>query len=176
MTIPNLITIARLVLVPLLVVMIGQGRWATAFAIFLAAGLSDAADGAIARRYNLRSELGAYLDALADKALLVSIYVTLALSSDLPGWLAITVVSRDVMIIGAIILSRIMDKPVQIRPLIISKLNTAVQIAFAAGVLGVKALGLQQDALLQGAMVLVAILTIASAAAYLERWLRHMAA
>ena len=147
-----------------------------AFVIFLAAGLSDAADGAIARRYNLRSELGAYLDALADKALLVSIYVTLALKSELPGWLAITVVSRDVMIIGAIILSRIMDKPVQIRPLFISKLNTAVQIAFAAGVLGVKALALQHDTLLEAAMLLVATLTIASAAAYLERWLRHMAA
>jgi cardiolipin synthase len=176
MTIPNLITIARLILVPLLVVMIGQQRWAIAFAIFLAAGLSDAADGAIARRYNLRSELGAYLDALADKALLVSIYVTLSLGGQLPGWLAITVVSRDVMIVGAIILSRLMDRPVEIKPLFISKLNTAVQIAFAAGVLAVKAFSLEQDGSVEAGMTIVAALTILSAAAYLARWLRHMAA
>ena len=176
MTIPNLITIARLLLVPLLVVMIGQQRWGLAFGIFLAAGLSDAADGAIARRYNLRSELGAYLDALADKALLVSIYVSLALIAELPGWLAITVVSRDVMIVGAIILSRLMDRPVQIRPLFVSKLNTAAQIAFAAAVLGVKALSLDPGSYIDAAMVVVAALTIVSAAAYLEKWLRHMAA
>lgn len=176
MTIPNLITIARLVVVPLVVVMIIQGRWVSAFMLFVLAGLSDAADGAIARRFNLRTELGAYLDALADKALLVSIYVTLAIVGQFPDWLAVTVVSRDLMIVAAIILSRLMDKPVEIRPLRVSKLNTAAQIVLAALMLGMNAFQLDPYPLAEWGMILVAILTVVSAAAYLGRWLQHMAA
>ena len=112
--------------------MIGQGQWATAFLLFVAAGVSDAVDGFIARRFDMRSEFGAYLDAVADKALLVSIYVTPGVVGVLPGWLAIVVVSRDIMIVGAIIMSWLMGRPVAIKPLTISKLNTAAQIAFAA--------------------------------------------
>ena len=175
MTIPNLITIARLIMVPILVVTIGQAYWTLAFALFVAAGVSDAADGIIARRFHLRSELGAYLDPLADKALLVSIYVTLAVVGELPGWLAITVVSRDVMIVSAILISRLMDNPVAIQPLLVSKLNTATQIAFAALVLGVLAMNGSPGPLTEWGMLVVAALTVLSAAAYLVGWLRHMA-
>src|SRR5918993_4627925 len=122
MTIPNIITIGRLIIVPFVVMMIGQGRWGIAFVLFVAAGISDAVDGFIARRFDMRSELGAYLDPLADKALLVSIYVTLSVTGVLPGWLAIMVVSRDIMIVAAIIVSRLMERPVAIKPLFISKL------------------------------------------------------
>lgn len=176
MTIPNLITIARLVLVPVVVMTILGRHWPLAFALFLVAGVSDAADGIIARRYHLRTELGAYLDPLADKALLVSIYVTLAIVAVLPNWLAITVVSRDVMIVAAILISRLMDKPVAIKPLFVSKLNTAAQIAFAAFVLGMMAMGGSLGGtVLAFGMALVAALTVLSAAAYLAGWLRHMA-
>ena len=175
MTIPNLITIARLIMVPLIVLLIGQGRWSLAFAVFLAAGVSDGVDGFIARRFNMRSEFGAYLDALADKALLVSIYVTLSVTGVLPGWLAIVVVSRDLMIISAIMVSWLMQRPVAIKPMFVSKLNTGAQIAFAALVLGMKAFTLDAPALDTAGMVLVAALTIISAAAYLARWMRHMA-
>lgn len=175
MTIPNLITILRLVLVPAVVVMIGQGRWVEAFILFAVAGLSDAVDGFIARRFDMRTEFGAYIDPLADKALLVSIYVTLSVVGVLPGWLAIVVVSRDLMIVAAILVSRLMDRPMEIRPLVVSKLNTAAQIAFAALVLGLMAWGGQSDRLLWWSMALVATLTVVSAAAYLGRWLRHMA-
>ena len=176
MTIPNLITIGRLIIVPLLIVMIGQGRWMVAFLLFLIAGISDAVDGFIARRFDMRSELGAYIDPLADKALLISIYVSLAVADVLPGWLAIIVVSRDVMILGAFLVSSVMGRPVTIKPLLVSKLNTAAQIAFAALVLGVKAFELQLDRLVFAAILVVAALTIVSAAAYLGRWMRHMAA
>lgn len=175
MTIPNLITIGRLIAVPFVIAAISQGLWTLAFVLFLLAGISDAADGIIARRYQLRSELGAYLDPLADKALLVSIYVTLAVVAVLPGWLAIAVVSRDVMIVAAILVSRLMDRPVEIKPLFVSKLNTAAQIAFAALVLGAMALGGVWAGLMAWGMGLVAVLTMLSAAAYLIRWLRHMA-
>ena len=175
MTIPNLITIARLIMVPLIVVMIGQERWGLAFALFAAAGVSDGVDGFIARRFNMRSEFGAYLDALADKALLVSIYVTLSVTGVLPGWLAILVVSRDLMIISAILVSRLMERPLAIKPLFVSKLNTGAQIVFAALVLGTKAFTLDVPTLDAAGMILVAGLTIVSAAAYLARWMRHMA-
>src|SRR4051812_10497510 len=112
MTLPNLITIARLFLVPFVIVMIVQGEWDAAFVGFAAAGVSDGVDGYIARRFDMRSELGAYLDAIADKALLVSIYVALAVVAVLPSWVAILVVSRDIMIVGAIVLSWVMSKPV----------------------------------------------------------------
>ena len=175
MTIPNLITIMRLNLVPIVVVAIDQGRWGAAFALFAVAGISDAADGLIARRYNLRTEFGAYIDPLADKALLVSIYVTLSIVGVLPGWLAVVVVSRDIMIVAGILVSRLMDRPMEIRPLLVSKLNTAAQIAFAGLVLGAMAFGFGMGEALTWSMVLVAGLTIVSAAAYLGRWLRHMA-
>jgi cardiolipin synthase (CMP-forming) len=175
MTIPNLITIMRLVLVPVVVVMIGQERWDLAFAIFLVAGVSDAVDGFIARRFDLRSEFGAYIDPLADKALLVSIYVSLAVAGVLPGWIAILVVSRDIMIFAAILVSRLMDRPMEIRPLLVSKLNTAAQIAFAALVLGMLTVGSGHGAVIWWSMSGVAFLTVVSGLAYLGRWLRHMA-
>jgi len=175
MTIPNLITIARLVIVPFLIVMIMQGRWETAFVLFVVAGLSDAADGFIARHFDMRSEFGAYIDPIADKALLVSIYVTLAVVGAIPGWVAIAVVSRDAMIVGAVLLSWVMHRPVAIKPLGVSKLNTGAQIAFAAFVLGINAFGIVvSEPVLTTMMGIVAALTVASAGAYLGGWLRHM--
>lgn len=176
MTIPNLITIARLVIVPIVIVMIMQGRWPAAFVLFVVAGVSDGIDGFIARRFDMRSEFGAYIDPIADKALLVSIFVTLAVVGVLPGWLAIVVVSRDLMIVSAVLLSWVMARPVAIKPLLVSKLNTAAQIGFAALILSTKAFGVNLYGLEEFAMTVVAALTVASAAAYLAGWLRHMAA
>ena len=113
---PNLITVARMLMTPLAVLMIISQRFLPAFLIFILAGVSDAIDGFIARNFDLRTELGAYLDPLADKALLISIYVSLAIYAGLPAWIAITVVSRDVMILVAVLVSWLLDKPVEIRP------------------------------------------------------------
>lgn len=175
MTLPNLITIARLILVPLVIVMIVNARWDAAFFLFVAAGVSDAIDGFIARRFDMRSELGAYLDPVADKALIVSLYITLAIVGIIPVWLVIVVVSRDLMIITAVILSWLMAKPVTIAPIVVSKLNTAAQIVFAALVLGSKSFGLELGAVMPAAQIVVAALTLASMGAYLALWLRHMA-
>ncbi|WP_186417436.1 CDP-alcohol phosphatidyltransferase family protein [Bosea sp. CS1GBMeth4] len=175
MTLPNLITIARLILVPLVIVMIVNARWDAAFVLFVAAGVSDAIDGFIARRFDMRSELGAYLDPVADKALIVSLYITLAIVGIIPVWLVIVVVSRDLMIITAVILSWLMAKPVTIAPIVVSKLNTAAQIVFAALVLGAKSFGIEVGAAMPAAQIVVAALTLASMGAYLALWLRHMA-
>jgi cardiolipin synthase len=174
MTIPNLITIARLIMVPIVIVMIMQQRWVAAFVLFVAAGVSDGIDGFIARQFNMMSEFGAYIDPLADKSLLVSIYVTLAVVGAIPSWLAIVVVSRDAMIVAAVLLSWVMSRPVEIRPLIVSKLNTAAQITFAAFVLAANAFGAELGGFEDIAMLVVAALTVASAGAYLGGWLRHM--
>ena len=174
MTIPNLITVFRLILVPVVIVMILQGRWPVAFVLFVVAGVSDAVDGFIARRFDMRSEFGAYIDPLADKALLVSIYVALAVIGVLPSWLAILVVSRDLMIVAAVLLSWVMARPVTIRPLMISKLNTVAQIGLAALVLAAKAFGVDAGPFFLFAMLAVAGLTVTSTGAYLAGWLRHM--
>ena len=128
--IPNLISVLRLLLVPLTVWLIISEAYGWAFISFVAAGLSDGIDGYLARRFDWRTRLGAYLDPLADKALLVSVFVTLGFLKLIPAWLAIMVVSRDALIIGAVLLSRLMDHPVHVRPLMVSKVNTVVQIAF----------------------------------------------
>ncbi len=176
MTIPNFITIGRLFLVPLVVLMIGQGRWVSAFTIFIVAGISDAVDGFLAKRFDMASELGAYLDPIADKALIVAIYVTLAIAGVIPTWLTILVVSRDIIIVSGVILSWLMENPVEMAPFIVSKLNTAAQIGFAALVLGSKAFGVELGSGADVAEAFVAVLTFASMGAYLAFWLKHMAA
>jgi len=176
MTIPNLITIARLILVPVVIVMIMQQRWAAAFILFVVAGVSDGIDGFIARQFDMKSEFGAYIDPIADKALLVSIYVALAVVGAIPSWLAIVVVSRDVMIVSAVLLSWVMSRPVEIKPILLSKLNTGAQIGFAAFALAANAYGINLGGLEHLVMLVVATLTVASAGAYLGGWLRHMAA
>ncbi len=130
MSIPNLITVLRILLVPVVVWAIATGRMQLAFLLFLAAAISDAVDGFLAKRFGMKTELGAYLDPLADKVLIVSIYVTLGITGVIPLWIVILVVSRDFMILGAIILSWVVDRPVEIRPHPVSKFNTGVQIFY----------------------------------------------
>ncbi|MFE1600855.1 CDP-alcohol phosphatidyltransferase family protein [Methylobacterium sp. ID0610] len=166
MTLPNLITLGRLLLVPVVIAMIGQGAWGLAFAGFALAGLSDALDGFLARRLGAQSEIGAILDPLADKALLVSVLVMLAAEGAVPAWLAVVVVARDLVMVGAILAMRLLGRRVAIRPLLIGKLNTAAQIAFAGGVLGLRALGLAPQPAEGWAAVAVAVLAVSSAAAY----------
>ncbi len=174
MNIPNLITIGRILLVPLTVWLIISGEFLLAFVAFVTAGISDGVDGFIARRYNLRTELGAYLDPIADKALLVSIYVSLGLLQHLPAWLVILVVTRDVLIVGAVILSWVLGKPIIVAPSKASKVNTAGQIVLAGVVLGMLGLGLNSVLTLSAGYVLVGTLTFGSGALYMLAWLRHM--
>lgn len=175
MSLPNLITLGRILLVPVVVWAIASGEVQLAFWLFLLAGVSDAIDGFLARHFGMQTELGAYLDPLADKALLVSIYVSLAIVGLIPRWVAIAVVARDVMIIGAIMLSTLMARPVTIRPLVVSKVNTTVQIAFAALVLASDGFGVSLGYAFQLGLVAVGLLTALSAAAYLAAWMRHVA-
>ena len=174
MTLPNFITLGRLVLVPVIIWLILSGRPGWAFTVFIVAGVSDAVDGFLARQLNVRSDLGAYLDPLADKALLVSIYVALTFLNQMPVWVTILVVSRDVFIIGGVILSWMMNQPMEMRPLAISKINTLAQILLAAVVLADLAFTLDLAWARTTLVYAVGILTIASAGFYLFDWVRHM--
>jgi cardiolipin synthase len=174
LSIPNIITLGRILLVPIIVWAIGSSQMEIAFGIFIIAGVSDAVDGFLAKRFNMASELGALLDPLADKALLVSIYMALGIWGAIPRWLVILVVSRDIMIVSAVIVSWLFDKPVPIKPLMVSKFNTVAQVGFAALVLAALAFGFQPmpyDYILMG---LVTLFTLASVSLYLVEWVQHM--
>jgi len=174
MTIPNLITIFRLVLVPLVILAILQGAWLAAFVMFVIAGVSYGVDGYIARRFDMRSEFGAMIDPLADKALLITLFVTLAVVGEIPTWIAVLVVFRDAMIVMAFVVAGQLTRPMKVRPLMISKVNTAVQIAYVALVLGLLAIGIAAPLIESVTMWAVAALTVITAGAYLVIWLRHM--
>jgi cardiolipin synthase (CMP-forming) len=171
---PNLLTMMRLLIVPLTIWSLISGAYMTAFLSFILAGLSDGLDGYIARRFNLRSELGANLDPLADKVLLVSIYVALAVLQVIPTWLALVVVTRDVLIVGGVMLSRLLNKPLQIQPVLISKANTVAQILLAASMLASLAFSIHNATALLVASISVALLTLASLVVYMRNWLHHM--
>jgi cardiolipin synthase len=175
LNIANLLTVLRFCLVPIVIVSIINKEWMIALVVFVTAGVTDAVDGFIARQFDMRTELGAYLDPLADKALLVSIYITLAVADIIPVWLAVLVVSRDVMIVGAVIVSWLLDNPVEINPLKLSKANTLAQISFAAIMLSMLAFAMPMPTVREAGLAVVAALTLASMAAYFATWFRHMA-
>jgi cardiolipin synthase len=174
LSIPNLITLGRIILVPIVVWAITSGEMRAAFFLFVAAGISDAVDGFLAKRFNMTSELGALIDPLADKALIVSIYVALGIAAALPISLVILVVSRDIMIISGFMLSWLIGKPMPVRPLPVSKANTVAQILLATLVLAEQGFGFDAAVVSKIIIGLVAVLTLLSMAFYLAEWLRHM--
>ena len=177
MTLPNQITIGRILLIPVFVVLaIYYGRTSAAghpdetlriatIGVFLLAALSDGVDGWLARRYGGNS-VGAILDPVADKALLVTMYVTLAAVNQLPDWLAILVVFRDLVIVGGVIVLAVLGDPVLIRPLFISKVNTLLQIMLVGVVMLQAGFGLSLWGVEPGLIWLVAASTFASGGAY----------
>lgn len=174
MSIPNIITIVRILLVPVVFWLLVSRHLEVAFFVFLVAGISDAADGFLAKRFGWRTDLGAYMDPVADKLLLVTVFLALGSLGEVPSWLVIAVVSRDLLIIMAFLLAWGLDNPMPVRPFRISKVNTAAQIALAGLVIadGAFALGWAQARLVM--IWVAALLTVGSLFAYLVAWVRHM--
>ena len=170
----NWLTLLRLCLVPLVIAAISQHRFDLAFAGFVIAGLTDAVDGYVASRFNQMTDLGAILDPIADKSLLVSIFITLGILGIIPVWLVILVVARDMMIVGAVIVSWLLSNPVEIKPLFVSKANTVAQITFATYKLGTLTFAAELPRIETGLIAAVCVLTTVSIAAYLSGWLKHM--
>jgi cardiolipin synthase len=167
-TVPNAISLARLCAVPLAVWLVLRQDMREAFWLFLAAGLSDGVDGWLARR-GAGSRLGAVLDPIADKLLLTSMYIVLAAVHLLPLGLAILVVFRDIMIVGGVMLISLVGEGVVIAPLLISKVNTALQIALVALVLMLTGFGLHAPLLLTTLIWCVVVTTVLSGALYVRK-------
>ena len=173
MNIPNLISLARLLSVPLIVSLILSYQLFPAFIFFAIAGLSDALDGFFARIFKARTTLGAYLDPLADKALLVGVYAALGKIGLIDLWVVILVVFRDVLIIGGILLLFLFKSSLDMKPLMVSKVNTVVQLIFALFLLGQgeTLIGISHANVYFG--YLVALTTVLSGATYVKLGFNH---
>ena len=165
LNLPNIITFGRLCAVPAAFWLVLEHKIDQAFFLFAAAGLSDAIDGWLARRYG-GNAVGAILDPVADKALLVTMYVTLAVVNALPDWLAILVVFRDLIIVGGVITLAVLGNAVTIQPLYISKINTVMQIVLVAATLLQEGFGLAVPGAIPALIWVVAATTLASGGAY----------
>jgi cardiolipin synthase (CMP-forming) len=167
---PNLITLARIALVPVLILLLKDQEYAAGLLVFVIAGASDALDGYLAKRLKVQSRLGAILDPVADKLLLVSAYVMLAVLGHIPFWLVLVVVFRDLLIVGGYMVYTSHVGPVKMRPSILSKLNTFMQIALVALILAQQVAGLSWP-LAEVMVYVVLVTTVVSGAHYLWSWM-----
>jgi cardiolipin synthase len=169
--VPNIITILRLMLVPVFIVALKSGEYDLAFWLFLVAGLSDGVDGYLARRYHLESHLGGILDPLADKVLMVSTYVMLTVLGHLPLWLLLVVVFRDFLIMGGYLMYTAQHGAVHMSASLASKLNTAMQLGLVVVVLANLAGILVVPLLVDLLMYSVLVTTVVSGAHYYWLWI-----
>lgn len=166
MTIPNLITVLRIILVPIFVIYMINNNTLASLIVFIIASMSDALDGFIARVFHQKSDLGAHLDPLADKILLMTAYITLAILKMIPSWLAVLTISRDVIILLGVLILYLNRYPVKIHPSLLSKATTVIQVATILTVLSHGYLNI--DFLRIYAFWLAALLTIASGLQYIR--------
>lgn len=137
--VPNTITLLRVALILPLAVLLRQGEFGIALALFIVSALSDLADGVIARRWNLRTRFGAIADPVADKLTMLTVTLLLAFDGRLPWWLAAAVVTRDVVIVGGALAYHYLIGTVEMAPSTVSKLNTALEFLLLASVLAIGA-------------------------------------
>jgi cardiolipin synthase len=175
LSIPNLITLGRVIFIPIIFWLLVSGQTRAAVLLFVLAGVTDAVDGWLPKRWNMQTELGAYLDPMADKLLIVSIYVALGVAGELPSWLVIAVVSRDILIVLGVVLCWIIGQPVAIQPHVVSKANTVSQLVLAALVLADEGFNFGLDDLRTVLIFLTAALTASSLAVYVRTWVAHIA-
>jgi cardiolipin synthase (CMP-forming) len=136
LNVPNVLTLLRLLAIPVFLILLVDFRYREALGVFVAAGVTDALDGAIARLTHTKTTLGAYLDPAADKLLLMSAFVALAFLQQVPGWLVVIVLSRDVMlVVGYFLLFTMTQHAMEVRPSVAGKLSTFLQLSAVAVVL-----------------------------------------
>jgi cardiolipin synthase (CMP-forming) len=170
---PNAICIARMALVIPIVWFIGAERFNEALALCAIAAFSDALDGYLAKRFGWTSELGKLLDPLADKLLLVTLFITLAIVGWVPAWLAVTAVSRDVIIGVGAVAYRHWFGPVDGHPTVVSKINTALQLFYVLAVIGARGYAIPPAAVVTGLGAAVFVTTAVSGIDYVGRYWRR---
>jgi cardiolipin synthase (CMP-forming) len=171
--IPNLITLGRFVLVAPIVVLLVNERFAAALWVIGVAGVSDALDGFLAKRYGWTSRLGAILDPLADKALLVSTYLALGWLGLVPFWLVGAIIARDLLIVGGAVAYHWRIGRFDTAPTAISKFNTFLQILLALAVVLSEAVLPLPGEVVQTLIHLVLVTTVASGLSYVWTWGRR---
>jgi cardiolipin synthase len=174
MNLPNYITLFRVVLIPFFINLMIYGYYREALAVFVLAGVTDALDGMIARLTKSQTELGAFLDPMADKLLILSAFVTLVLLDKLPVWLSIIVVSRDVIVVLGSILLYVTGHDLKVRPSIVGKATTLLQLLLVA--LTLVLINYNVQGIEHGFMPVLqwttAAVTIASGVQYVQRGLK----
>lgn len=173
MTIPNIITMIRILLTPVFVIYLINGQLLTGLAVLVICGISDGLDGFIARVFKQKSVLGSYLDPLADKIILISAFITLGIIGFLPAWLTVVVISRDVMIMIGVILLYLTGVDINIKPVVSSKITTCLQFVTVIAVLARDYLVSVQEYYVY-LYYITALFTIISFLQYLYQWLKMM--
>jgi len=170
---PNAISIMRIALVVPILMLILDGSFVWALALFWLAGFSDGVDGYLAKRFNWHTRLGALLDPIADKLLVAGLFITLAYTGDIPVWLAATVILRDVVIVVGAMAYNFLVRPVQGEPTRVSKLNTALQLLFLLFVISRAGFGWPEEISITvlGAAVLITV--VISGVDYVWSWSRR---
>jgi len=170
---PNAISLLRIVLVAPILMLILEGSFGWALALFGLAGFSDGVDGYLAKRFDWHTRLGALLDPVADKLLVAGTFITLAYTQDIPVWLAAVVILRDVIIVAGATAYNFLVRPVEGEPTRISKLNTALQLLFLLFVLSRAGFGWPQQISITvlGAAVLITV--VISGVDYVLSWSRR---
>ena len=164
--VPNVLTALRLATAPATAGLLIGGYFQAAFGVFAFAGISDAGDGFLAKRFGLTTRFGRILDPAADKALMLAVFVTLAYLGQIPSWLTGLVIGRDIFIVVGIGLLLLSQAPFVIAPLFIGKLSTALQIVYIGAHLAVLAFGWSLGQLLPWDAYVIAFVTVLSALAY----------
>lgn len=176
MNIPNFLSLLRIILVPVIVIFLIQESYSKALIVFVVAGLTDALDGAVARMFNKQTELGSYLDPLADKILLSTSFIALAIFGLIPSWLAVIVISRDFIILLGIATLSMMSVTYEIQPVFVSKVTTILQIATVFFALLIKAntFAMERYDLIIILSWLTALFTIISGLIYIIKGIKYI--
>ncbi len=169
---PNLITALRFVLIPVLVLLLVQQRYAPAFAVFVASAISDFADGYLARRWGVRTRFGAIADPLADKLTMLAVTLVLATQALVPLWLAVAIVVRDLVIVAGAVAFHFLVGRVEVAPTWLSKFNTVLEFGVLSALLADAARAIEVTALLPPLFVLVMATLIGSGVQYVWVWSR----
>jgi cardiolipin synthase len=173
MTVPNLITMIRIILTPVFVIYMIQDEFFSALVVFVLCGVSDGVDGMVARLFNQKSRLGTYLDPLADKIVLASGFVVLSARGFMPPWLAVTVLARDVLILLGVVVMSLNRVEMKIKPSIVSKITTCLQFFTIIAFLSRSYLSVTAD-FYSIFLYTTAFFTIASGLHYMHSWFRFM--
>ena len=173
---PNILSALRLVAAPVAAILILRGIDTLALGVFAFAGLSDALDGFLAKRFHLTSRFGAWLDPAADKLLMLASFLTLTMVGVVPAWVTYLVIGRDLAIVIGVLLARAFEAPLRIAPLMIGKASTVVQVLYVAFLLALLALNTTLPRTEMAGSYVVGLFTVWSFLAYAYVWLQAVAA